>query len=184
LRALLIVCCFSTLGGCYRSAELPLADARYISPHGATGLRLERSAGKPVTFDDYDTLAVETADDTGYEFENPVHARFEERFLVVTDHNVERRFHLDEVEEIVVWQEAPERPWIIAGVSALAMLGGGLVGYAVTTCQGEFCGLQAAAGGLFGATVGLGLGLGISIPLSAHLSPERPEREPERYPGR
>jgi hypothetical protein len=173
----------SALAGCYRSRDLSVHELTRIEPRGERGLTVHRAGTQPLIFDSYDTVKIETPDDTGYAFERPVSARLEPGLLVVKDAHAERRFALEEVEAIEVSEHAPDRPWIIAGATVGAMVLGGALGYASVSCgEGEdFCGLGRGAAMLVGMTLGTGLGLGISIPVTSGLGSDPSSRRPSRH---
>jgi len=116
-------------------------------------------------FSGYDTVVVEARGGGGQEFERPVRAEQQPGVLVVTDLHTRRGFVLEEVKSVTVWEDAPERLWIIAAASVGAMLLGGFVGaQAAGECY-EACYGNAFAG-VAGAVIGAGVGLGVSIPLT------------------
>src|SRR5687767_8768545 len=107
--AVLTAGCLGLLAGCYRSAEIPLADVQRIVPEGEDSLHVHRAEEQPLIFDGYDTVEVEAVGDTGYEFERPVSARLQGNVLQVSDTHSDRTFRVEEVEELEIWQHAPDR---------------------------------------------------------------------------
>ena len=174
------IACFPLLTGCYRSAKLAPESIASIDHVGEARLVVRGTDGSRRVFQSYDTVEVEAAIDGGqrrirgplYEFTRPVVAQAQPGGLVVRDLYTDRGFQ--NARAVTVWDQAPERPWIIAAATVAAMLLGGALGYAAAgECHSDAdmgCYDNAIYTGI-GTLVGAGVGLGVSIPLTGSLHP-------------
>ncbi len=166
------------LAGCYRDRALDLNDLERATPQGERELRVEYRAERDMIFRQYDSLIVETAAGDELAFDAPASARIEGDRLTLSSGSAEEVFRLRHVEEFRVSSEAPERPWIITGVTLGAAIFGAFVGYeAAGTCSGE---LGCVPQGTLGMLLGIGGGLALTIPLTGKLRPELAPAAPER----
>jgi hypothetical protein len=121
----------SSVSGCYRSAELELPHMQRIEP-ADEGLRVHYANRKPILFEEYDLVRIETRSASGGatdEFAAPMTALVEPKGLRVADSASEKRYAFTDVEAMTVVEHAPERPWIIVA----ATIGTGILGGIIVT---------------------------------------------------
>lgn len=137
-----------------------------------------RLHGERVAYPRYETLEVEDVGGLDLEFRNPTGVRRGPGTLTVFDEREQLSYACADVEALTVWDDAPDRPWIVAATAGAMLLGGVIGARPWEPCPegSDFCGVGRGAAALAGITIGLGLGLAISIPATAPLQPETLER--------
>lgn len=96
-------------------------------------------------------------------------AELSEQVLAIEDGAGQREFARASVREVRVVENAPERPWLIAGITLAAGIFGGLGGYMVgPSCPPDAVCMDWGAP-LLGFALGTGVGLALSFPITGQL---------------
>jgi hypothetical protein len=172
------------LGGCYRSATIELDEVRRIDPDpDGVGARIAYRDGDVRRYADHDLVEVRARTERSEHtesFERPLRVRLDERALFVTGRDATRSYRRLEVDEIALYEHAPERPWIILGWTVAGAVVGGFAGYhSAGKCNpdAEWGCMANGINAMAGSAAGFAIALPLSIVLSGQL---RPESEPPR----